>query len=166
MYIFFLNTHYFIFKLLNANRCIVCSQLRFDLWRIINQNVYFKTLFTIGSLIIIPHIITKTSTNKTGPEFQVSLCLCPWFDFTNLHSFKALKELSFWYKLEFSNSYSFAKYWFKPLVFQTLIIYSLIIHSLKYIRFTTLGHKLFVFDKGSIPLNVSQVQRTAPCTLN
>ena len=62
--------------------------------------------------------------------------------FNNQFQFKRKgKEMSFCNKLKFSNSYIFANWWCKPLIFQTYIIWSNHIHSLKYTMSTTFGWK-------------------------
>ena len=72
---------------------------------------------------------------KRNPIFSFSILS------QNLSCLKLRKELSFRHKLKYSNSYIFATWWCKPLIFQTYNISSNIIYSLKYQRFMTSGCK-------------------------
>ena len=80
-------------------------------------------------------IFSNHLNNLTLKVIQIWICKLITF-----HFFK-IKKLSLCHKLKFSNSYFFANWWRKPLIFQAYIIWSNRIHSFKYLRFTTLSCK-------------------------
>ena len=75
-------------------------------------------------------------------------------NFAKFRHFKNItKELSFCNKLKFSNPYSFATWWCKPLIFQTKTIRSNRINSLKYERSRRMGCQVIEIRKSEFVAN-------------
>ena len=68
-------------------------------------------------------------------------------------------ELSFCNKLKFSNHYSFATWWWKPLIFQTKTVWSKKINSLKYKRSRRMGCQVIGIRKSEFAENTHFLYR-------
>ena len=96
-----------------------------------SQHLIFQTMHSAKSI----NIILKVCIIRLQRYRDYKFLAC------GTDSIHLTKEMSLCNKLKFSNSYIFASWWCKPIIFQTYVIRSNRIHSLKKQMSTTSGCK-------------------------